>query len=228
MIAGSAAARRRAGSPDCPVPPGPIAARGGRREYDAVTAPAPPHPDAPPPHAAPVGSGAPGGLAAEVRKRRPFDSPEEEAYLNVVRTADRLARRFDELFKARGLSQPLYNCLRILCGAEQAARSFPTEGCDRTAFHGLPIREIGDRLIAHAPDVTRLADRLEALGLAERRRCSADRRSVRVFPTAQGRAAVAELAGPVAALHGRLLGHLGPDRLAALSDLLTAARRGAG
>ena len=164
----------------------------------------------------------PGGLAGELGKRCPFECAEEEAYLNLVRTADVLARQFDALFKARGLSQPLYNCLRILCGAEAAAAR-----CDGAPFHGLAIREIGDRLVAHAPDVTRLADRLESLGLAERRRCDADRRSVRVFPTAKGRQTLMELAEPVVALHRAQLGHLAPDRLAALSDLLADARAAA-
>ena len=187
-----------------------------------------------PPFAPPAGRGpqtgcaGPTGLAADLGKRRPFDSPEEEAYLNVVRTADVLARRFDELFKSKGLSQPLYNCLRILCGAEAAAGRCPEpeNGGDGAAFHGLAIREIGARLVAHAPDVTRLADRLERLGLAERRRCEADRRSVRVFPTEKGRRAVAELAGPVGELHRAQLGRLGADKLGRLSALLAEARRG--
>ena len=191
-----------------------------------------PFPPPAPARIAPAETAAPGGgacdrpragIAAELRKRCPFECPEEEAYLNLVRTADRLSRAFDRLLKSRGLSQPLYNCLRILVGAESTAAA-----CDRTEFHGLPISEMGDRLVAHAPDVTRLADRLEKLGLAERRRCAADRRSVRLFPTGKARAAVAELAGPVRDLHRTQLGHLGDDRLAVLSALLVDARRTAG
>ena len=162
---------------------------------------------------------APAGIAGELGKRCAFDSPEEEAYLNLVRTADRLSRRIDCVLKGRGLSQPLYNCVRILVGAERVAAT-----CDRTAFHGLTITEIGDRLVAHAPDVTRLADRLEKLGLAERRRCDADRRSVRLFPTDRGRAAVDELAGPLRDALRDALGHLGRGRLAELSALLVDAR----
>ena len=192
-----------------------------------MSAPAPP-PLAPPAGRGPkAGCAAPRGLAADLGKRCPFDSPEEEAYLNVVRTADVLARRFDELFKSRGLSQPLYNCLRILCGAETVAGRCRANGGGGVPFHGLAIREIGARLVAHAPDVTRLADRLERLGLAERRRCEADRRSVRVFPTEKGRRAVAELAGPVGDLHRAQLGHLGAEKLGRLSALLAEARGGA-
>ncbi|NNJ28095.1 MarR family winged helix-turn-helix transcriptional regulator [Alienimonas chondri] len=179
--------------------------------------PTPPPPISPPPASYP----APKGLAADIGKRCPFECAEVEAYLNLIRTADVLARQFDELFKARGLSQPLYNCLRILVGAEKTAAK-----CDGKPFHGLAIREIGDRLVAHAPDVTRLADRLENLGLAERRRCPSDRRSVRVFPTEKARTLLAELAEPVVALHRRQLGHLGEEKLARLSDLMVEARAG--
>ena len=170
-----------------------------------------------------AGRPAPDGLAGEIGKRCGFESAEEEAYLNIVRTADRLSRHFDRLMKRRGLSQPLYNSVRILVGAERVAGK-----CDGAAFRGLTITEIGDRLVAHAPDVTRLADRMEKLGLAERRRCSADRRSVRLFPTAKGRAAVAELADPLREALREQLGHLGTEKLHALSALLTEARAAAG
>ena len=179
----------------------------------------PPAVGAPPPAYPPPAYPPPTGLAADIGKRRPFECAEEEAYLNLIRTADVLARQFDELFKSRGLSQPLYNCLRILVGAETVAAR-----CDKTTFHGLAIKEIGDRLVAHAPDVTRLADRLEKLGLAERRRCSADRRSVRVFPTAKARAVLAELADPVVALHRKQMGHLEPGQLSRLIALLETTR----
>ncbi|MFH5804477.1 MarR family winged helix-turn-helix transcriptional regulator [Alienimonas sp. DA493] len=200
---------------------------------DSAPPPPAPPPDAPRPDArvadqsrgpgeahGPGEPAGPTGLAADLGKRRPFQHAEEEAYLNVIRTADVLARQFDELFKSRGLSQPLYNSLRILVGAETVASR-----CDRTEFHGLAIKEIGDRLVAHAPDVTRLVDRLERLGLAERRRCSEDRRSVRVFPTEKARAALTELAGPVLELHQKQMAHLGPDKLAQLSGLLEEARQ---
>ena len=163
----------------------------------------------------------PAGLSAELGKRRPFEQPEEETYLNVLRTADRLSRQFDRLFKRHGLSQPLYNVLRILAGEERTGPACTSPAADR---RGLPVHEIRDRLVAHAPDVTRLADRLEALGLAERGRCPNDRRSVRVRLTDAGRAKVAELADPVRDLHRVQLGHLPAERLRALSRLLEAAR----
>jgi len=55
-------------------------------------------------------------LAVRLGKRRPFAFPEQEAYLNIVRTHAVLSAPFDRLMKAHGISQPLYNILRILRG----------------------------------------------------------------------------------------------------------------
>ena len=186
----------------------------------------PPHRDARPRGVSPPAGPAcepPAGLSAELGKRCPFEMPEEEAYLNVVRTADRLSRGFDRLFKRHGLSQPLYNVLRILAGEERTGPADPGPA-GGGGPHGLPVRVIRDRLVAHAPDVTRLVDRLETLGLGERTRCPDDRRSVRVRLTDRGRAAVTELADPVRDLHRSQLGHLTAEQLRALSRMLEAAR----
>jgi DNA-binding MarR family transcriptional regulator len=154
--------------------------------------------------------GGPGGLAGELKKRRPFESPEQEAALNLMRTADWLALAFGRLFRAHGLSAPQYNVLRILRG----------EGAP------LPSLEIAARMVTGVPDITRLIDRLEGAGLVARRRCEEDRRVVYVALTDAGTAALAALDEPVLALHRTLLGHLGRDDLQALSRLLESARQG--
>ncbi len=150
------------------------------------------------------------GLASELKKRRPFEHPEQEAALNLMRTADWLSLEFGRLFRQHGLSAPQYNILRILRGESRA----------------LPSLEIGSRMVTGVPDVTRLIDRLEGAGLVARRRCEEDRRVVYVELTASGAAMVASLDGPVLELHKRLLGHLDRESLAALSRLLVEARRG--
>lgn len=153
----------------------------------------------------------PGGLAGELKKRRPFQHPEQEAALNLMRTADWLGLEFGRLFRQHGLSAPQYNVLRILRG--EAAP--------------LPSLEIAARMVTGVPDITRLIDRLEGAGLVARRRCEEDRRVVFVALTDTGVAAVAKLDEPVLALHRKLLGHLGRADLETLSRLLVAARRGA-
>lgn len=147
-------------------------------------------------------------LKDELGKREPFDQPEAEAALNVLRTADRIMAGFQRLFRAHGLTFPQYNALRILRGAGQP----------------LPCLEVAARMITHMPDITRLIDRLEQGGLAERVRCPADRRVVHVSITPAGRARLRQLDRPVRDLHAAQLGHLGQDALQRLSRLLERAR----
>ena len=148
-------------------------------------------------------------LKDEIKKKRPFDSPGEEAYLNLLRTATVLAADFERLFKGAGLSEPQYNVLRILRGA----------GGD-----GLPCLEVGSRMITRVPDVTRLVDRLEAAGLVERHRTSEDRRVVLVKITKKGLDAIAGLDEPLREVHRRQLGHMTRRDLEELSRLLVKAR----
>jgi DNA-binding MarR family transcriptional regulator len=147
-------------------------------------------------------------LQQELQKRNPFDAPEQELALNVVRTADQLQRDFARLFKQRGLTEPQYNVLRILRGAG-------TE---------LPCLEIAGRMISHLPDITRLVDRLEGAKLVERRRTEADRRVVLVRITEAGLKLLGDLDAPVVELHRRQLGHLSAEEMAELNRLLVKAR----
>ncbi len=156
--------------------------------------------------------GQPAGLAGEIGKKRPFDCPEQEAFLNIVRTADVLSADFARLFRAQGLSMSLYNALRIVAGVGAG---------------GIPVRTIADRMIVREPDITRLVDRLEQRGLVRRCRSEADRRVVRVHITAEGAALVAALHDPVRDLHRRQLGRLPRRSLLHLNELLVAVRQAA-
>jgi DNA-binding MarR family transcriptional regulator len=148
-------------------------------------------------------------LQHELRKKKPFDSPEQEACLNLVRTQDHIGHHFAQLFGDHGISGPQYNVLRILRGAGE----------------GLPCQEIGSRMITRMPDITRLVDRLEGVGLVTRCRTPQDRRLVLVTITPAGLDLLARLDSPVLDLHKRLLGHLNREELAELSRLLVKARQ---
>ena len=152
-----------------------------------------------------------GRILDEIKQSRPIPTPEEEAYLNVQRTANVLLQEVAELLKGHNLTPTQYNVLRILRGAGE---------------EGLTAGDVGDRMITRDPDVTRLLDRLETRGLAERSRCTEDRRVVWTRITAAGLAAIGPLDEPVNELHLRSLAHLGPERLATLIELLEAARSG--
>lgn len=149
-------------------------------------------------------------LERELRKKHPFDLPEQEAFLNLARTLDHLGQPFEKLFAAHGLTGPQYNVLRILRGHGDA---------------GVPCHEVGAQMVTRMPDVTRLLDRLEQAGLVARRRSPLDRRVVlaRVIPA--GLAVLEKLDEPLLQLHREGLGHLTRAELAELNRLLVKARR---
>lgn len=157
-------------------------------------------------------------LAEEIHKQSPFEEPTQEAYLNIVRTCTALQADFDRLLKKHGLSHSTYNALRILRGATVGPDAPGRRACN----------EIGEHLVSRVPDVTRLVDRLESLGLAERVRDQGDRRIVFVKVTRKGIALLAKLDEPVLALHRSQLRHMSADQLAQLNRLLVAAREHAG
>jgi DNA-binding MarR family transcriptional regulator len=143
-------------------------------------------------------------------KAEPKPSLEALVFVNLMRTADLLARGAEDLLKPHNLSGTQYNVLRILRGAGEA---------------GLACREVGCRLITRDPDITRLLDRMEARGLIVRARETDDRRVVKTRITAEGLRLLAALDEPVRALHRRQLRHLSPKQLRQLSDWLDLARK---
>lgn len=147
-------------------------------------------------------------LQQEIRKKKPFDLAEQEAFLNIIRTASFLDGGFDALFKQHGLTNAQYNVMRILRG--EGAR--------------MPSLTVAERLVTRVPDITRLVDRLETAGLVRRDRSTEDRRVVYVSITARGLSLLAELDEPVRALHRAQLGHMAKKELAELSRLLVRAR----
>jgi DNA-binding MarR family transcriptional regulator len=154
----------------------------------------------------------PRDLQHEIGKRKPFDSPEQEAYLNLLRTVAVLEVKIARMFKQHHLSEATYNILRILRG-EMAAGA-----------PGVPCQLIGDRLVAQVPDVTRLVDRLEAADLAKRSRTSEDRRVVLISITPKGRELLDTLDAPLMELHKQQLGHMSRAELTELNRLLVKAR----
>lgn len=140
---------------------------------------------------------------------RRFDSNAQEAYLNLWRTYDRLKAFEEELFAAVGISAQQYNTLRLLQAVSPGS---------------LTVQGIGAKLISRAPDMTRLLDRLEHRGWITRLRREENRRVVDVSITAAGLHLLKQLADQVVTCHERQLGHLTPEELRLLSDLLAKAR----
>lgn len=148
-------------------------------------------------------------LQHELKKRHPFESLEQQAVLNVLRTNDRLQIRFARLFRSFGLTGSQYNVLRILRG----------EG------RPLPCLEIASRMVQVVPAITGLIDRLEAQQLVSRKRCHEDRRVIRVELTAKAIDLLATMDEPVMTLHRQTIGHLSEAELIRLNELLEKARQ---
>src|SRR3954468_14325741 len=147
-------------------------------------------------------------LQHELKKKRPFESLEQEAALSLLRTSDQLQICFARLLREHGLTPSQYNVLRILRGEGQP----------------LPILEIASRTITVVPGITGLIDRLEQAGCVNRVRCAKDRRVIYVALAEQGTQTLAALDEPLAALHRELLGHLAPAELKELIRLLEKVR----
>jgi DNA-binding MarR family transcriptional regulator len=141
-------------------------------------------------------------MKTQVHKPKPC--LEETVFLDLLRTSDVLSRRIDYVLKNADLSSNQYNVLRILRGSPE----------------GLACGEIGSRMITRDPDITRLLDRLEKRALISRCRESKDRRMVLTRITPAGLKLLAELDEPVQQAHRGQLGHMGRERLKALSELL--------
>lgn len=148
---------------------------------------------------------------ATQQTRRPvrFDSLEQEVFLNLWRTYDRLRLLEDELFSQYELTAQQYNVLRLLRAEHPET---------------LPTLALCSRLVSRAPDITRMLDKLEQRGLVVRQRPADNRRTVRISITPSGLALLDAIAGPLRQCHARQLGHLSPEELQQLSALLRAAR----
>jgi DNA-binding MarR family transcriptional regulator len=142
-----------------------------------------------------------GKLQGEIRQKKAFATLEEEAYLNLARTTDSFARDIEVLLQPYGITSTQYNVLRILRGA---------------GAEGATCTEISERLLTMDPDVTRLLDRLEKSGLAERARSTTDRRVVLTKITDEGQKLLQQLDEPVRSLHKRQFRKLPREELSRL------------
>jgi len=145
--------------------------------------------------------------------RRPISHPtlpiEARIFISLQKTSDYLGLEAEQLLKPHGLTGTQYNVLRILRGAEPA---------------GLPCSGIGERMISHDPDMTRLLDRMEKRGLISRARQTDDRRVIKTRITHAGLTLLKSLDQPVRELHKRQFHHIPAARLKTLAELLEEVR----
>ncbi|HET7103777.1 MAG TPA: MarR family transcriptional regulator [Terracidiphilus sp.] len=148
-------------------------------------------------------------LKHEIAQQRPFSSREEEAMLNILRTADCLEHDFQRATRTWGVTVTQYNVLRILRGAHP---------------RGLTCKAIGDRMITAVPDITRLLARLKAQKLIRQERDPEDRRMVWTRISVKGLELLQAMDPIVQKAPREMLEHLGEDGLDRLIRLLELAR----
>jgi DNA-binding MarR family transcriptional regulator len=154
----------------------------------------------------------PQNLQAEIKQSKPFPSPMAEALLSILRTAAVIDHHLAEVLRPFGITATQYNVLRILRGAGEK---------------GMCGREVAERLVSKVPDVSRLLDRTEELGLIKRERDPEDRRHVTARITDKGLAVLEKATPELEAIQRRRFGRLDPEGLQRLITALEDVRSGA-
>ena len=144
-----------------------------------------------------------------LREPRPVRSG-RAAHINALLVAQRSLDAAEEICQADGITHAQYVALWTLC-------------LDDDADTGLPVGAVADGLLNRAADATRLIDRLERAGLAERLRNPNDRRSVLVRATAEGRRVFAVVTPKLQEYHRHQWSNLTRDELDTLNQLLLKA-----
>jgi len=144
----------------------------------------------------------------EIKQTKPFESTAIVPIISVMRTANLLERFYNSLLEAHDLTFQQFNVLTILRGAEPK---------------GHPTLEVANRLIAAAPGVTRLIDRLVKKRLVKRRR-GPDRRQVICRITPAGLELLADIYPTLIAADDAVMAPLSKAERVALTGLLDRVR----
>ena len=138
-----------------------------------------------------------------------FDSREQEVFLSLWRTYDRLRMIEEAFFVQFDLTPQQYNLLRLLRASSPDA---------------VPTLALAARLVSRAPDITRMLDKLEEAGFLHRERPSDNRRVVQVRISDSGRVLLDKMAEPLQQCHSSQLGHMSVADQKELRRLLHIAR----
>ena len=133
-----------------------------------------------------------------------------EMYAELVAATESVSHGAERALEPAGLSLPQFHVLQILGNAGTA---------------GLLVHEVGQRMVARAPNITRLVDKLEEKNLVARVRSESDRRTVRLELTANGRERLEALEGLVAERLAEAMQLLSDEDLVRLRTLLGLLRR---
>ena len=113
--------------------------------------------------------------------------------LELVKTGHWITDSVTQVLKGQDMYEPQFNVLRIL----QSMKGKP-----------ISVNAILDRMIQRSSNVTRIIDKLESKGLANRVLCSSDRRKMDVVITEEGIELLKVLNKKVEAFHQPLFKNL--------------------
>ena len=133
-----------------------------------------------------------------------------DVHVDLLLLANRSLEQLEEICRAEGLTHSQYVALWVLCLADDPDT-------------GVPVSAVADGLLNRASDTTRLVDRLERSGLAERLPNPADRRGVLVRVTPEGRDRFAAVTPRIQAFHAGQWEHLTGAEVTELRRLLGKA-----
>ncbi len=133
------------------------------------------------------------------------------AYVKLLRASRAVVARVEPLLTEHGLTPTQLGVLEAL-------------------LHKGPMsqRELGDKVLTSAANMTDLIGKLEGRGLLQRTRLPNDRRSIRVELTGPGRSLIECLFPSHARDIARAMGALSPDELHSLGGLLRRLGRAEG
>ncbi len=140
-------------------------------------------------------------------KQSRFQNAQQEGMLNLFLASNHVNEQIDRVCSEYGISQQQYNILRILRGGQP---------------DGYQCREISERMLDRAPDITRRLDGLERQGYVQRERRTDDRRVVITTITQAGLDLLDRMEEPLRSVYTYLEGKLSNDDFRELSRLCEA------
>lgn len=148
-------------------------------------------------------------IQEDIKQSKPFETLEQEVYVNLARTAAVLTHRLEQEFKPFGLTVTQYNVLRIVRGAGAS---------------GIAQYDVANRMVAEIPDVPRLLKRLEESKLIRRSQDAKDRRVLTVFLTPAGAKLLREMDDFIRKINNSFFSRLSKAQLQTLNNLLNESR----
>lgn len=147
-------------------------------------------------------------ITEEIKQSRPFNNVGAEALVALLRTANLVRRKGEELVGTHGITMQQYNVLRILRGARAP----------------LPTMELAERMIEQTPGITRHVSNLEERGLLRREQWGGDRRCTLCQITPAGLRLLEALDEPVDTWDMAIVDGLSEEQLRSFLEVLDTIR----